>query len=281
MAVSLVGVVNTYRYTNNLTNTGPGESLTLTSNTSFPFVAGDFGLVISGYPSTTSGGLVGVTSPTATSVANLYSNDTYDSNLNASWFFFTSSASFGVTYRTSGSNLLPSSIIIMLFRGVDPTTPLDVTPTTATGINSQNFNPPAITPVSANTTIVTAGMVADNPTGTISTFPTGYTSIANTNLAGTTSWILTSTTYKTLSGGAGVSQDPSNFTTTTTSANASWAAFTIALRPTTGRVKYATGNTTALDNAFLPKPVKYWNGSSWVTKPAKYWNGSSWIITPW
>lgn len=28
------------------------------------------------------------------------------------------------------------------------------------------------------------------------------------------------------------------------------------------------------------KPVKVWNGSSWVTKPLKVWNGSSWVTKP-
>ena len=276
MAVTLIGTVNTNK------SLGTTNTVSISSTNSFPYVSGDFGLIICGFSSTTSG-TPGVVSPTVTSIASLYANDTADVNVNASWFFFSNSDPITFTYRLQGSSLFASPFLLMLFRGVDPTTPLDVTPTTATGINTQNLNSPAITPVSGNTTIISTGIVADSDIGAISSYPTGYTPILSTAWSGDTADAMMTASFKKLSGGAGVSEDPSNITTTFNTTTASWAAYTIALRPATGRVKYATGNTTtsANYNQFLRKPVKYWNGSSWVTKPAKYWNGSSWIITPW
>lgn len=41
-----------------------------------------------------------------------------------------------------------------------------------------------------------------------------------------------------------------------------------------GRLRVYTSST-----ATAIKPVKVWNGSSWVIKPVKVWNGSSWVIT--
>lgn len=40
----------------------------------------------------------------------------------------------------------------------------------------------------------------------------------------------------------------------------------------TGQIKVWLGSVIA-------KPIKFWNGITWMTKPIKHWNGTTWIET--
>lgn len=236
--------------------------------------AGDMVIVFSGYPSTTNG-TPGITAPSVhTKVADLYSNgSTVDTNFDASYFFAASTPETSVTV-TGIANA--SGCVILVFRGVDPTTPLDATTTTITGITGFDPNPPAITPVTAGAVVVAGGMLAvglsiSTPTNAM---PAGYTGYSVINVNAFSNGLVLSGAYK-AGVSAGVAEDPGAFNNNYASGTGfSWAAVTMVLRPIGGNIKVWNGS------AWVAEPARHWNGSAWVTKPVKYWNGSSWVKTP-
>lgn len=231
--------------------------------------AGDIIIVVSGWASTTNGD-PGVTTAGYTEIADLYSNDDHDVNMSVSYLVISGTPPTSVTVSASGVSGNNSAATVGVFRGVDNTTPLDVTTTTATGFNGTDFNPAAITPITSGAWVVATGMSAGLNSGTY-TAASGYTEIADigTGSSGTrnsSSGIF----YKAWTSGV---EDPGTFTNSTGGTGASWASATIALRPSIGNIKYWNGSS------WLSKPVKYWNGSAWVKKPLKRWNGSAWVTT--
>lgn len=129
----------------------------------------------------------------------------------------------------TGSATDACSGVAMVFRGVDTTTPLDVTPVTD-GTVSGAPDAPSITPVTANCAIAIFGTSASNDTtpGTV----TNYTSPSpSTAAANDTNPVTTAGAYRILSGGASVAQDPPAWSTWT---SAKWVAESIALRPSSG-----------------------------------------------
>lgn len=172
----------------------------------------DRNLVVSGY----------------TEVVELYSNDNYDTNLVVAYKFMggTPDTNFVLTGGTLSSNDA-GAVAIQVWRGVNQTTPLDVTETTATGTNSVLCNPPAITPVTEGAVIVSGG--AGRPeveSGTYSSsdltaFLTAFGSDINDVVIGLGYYVWTSGSF-----------DPAQFTySISDSTNNSWAAVTLALRP--------------------------------------------------
>lgn len=91
----------------------------------------------------------------------LFRDDTNDINLSA-WMMPvgstppTSINMFSTDPTTSATG--STNVAVLVLRGVDPTTPLDVTSTTADGINSAHVDPPAITPVTAGALILVSGV---------------------------------------------------------------------------------------------------------------------------
>lgn len=83
----------------------------------------------------------------------LYVGSTYDINLRAAYKRI--SADTETTFSSSG-NINNAIKGVLVFRGVDAVTPIDVTTTTATG-TSGAANPPSITPASQNCFIVAIG----------------------------------------------------------------------------------------------------------------------------
>lgn len=110
-----------------------------------------------------------------TEVASLYANDTYDTNLQVGYKFAgaTPDTNFYIV-GGSGSANDGCSIAIHVWRNVDPTTPMDVTPVTLTQTNTALVNPPAITPVTTGAEIIIAGGAAHN--GGFDTFTASYLS---------------------------------------------------------------------------------------------------------
>lgn len=161
--------------------------------------------------------------------SELYVNDTQDANLRAAYKFMGLTPDTSVSFGTPGSSNARSNIV-MVFSGVNAT-PLDVTPTTATGVDSILANPPAITPVTPGAVILTVGAGAWSGTGAFDYTTTDADLIpfvsrsgANTNdvvmAAGLKSdWV--SGPYNPATFGWGG----------TDSTNYSWAAMTLALRP--------------------------------------------------
>jgi hypothetical protein len=202
-----------------------------------------------------------------TEVADVYANGTFtDTNL-------------GVFYKIMGGTPdttvdIPSlsniRAVVYVLRGVDTTTPMDATATTATKTSSGIPDPPAITTATANAMVVVLSGTSLSGTWTE---PSGYSN--DVDSGGSFFRVLVASKIIASPG----SENPAVWGVGGgDSAFYSCASVTMALRPTgagaTGQIKVWNGSS------WVPKPVKVWNGSSWVVKPVKRWNGSSWITTP-
>ena len=240
---------------------------------------GDFIVLLAGWASTSDGN-PGVTDTTLTwtEAADLYANDTNDANLSVNWAQVTTTPPATISLRTAGAAVIQGAVMLV-FRGVDTTSPLDVAIATATGTNSPYPSPPSATPATTGAVSVVGGVYAV-PSGsgrTVTASPTGYVwgiafSSTATNPVG--GGIIAHKTGLT----AGVTETPSAFTISGgADTSSSWAAFTMVLRPAASS---SSGNIKVWDGtAWTAKPVKIWNGSSWETKPVKYWNGTTWVTT--
>jgi hypothetical protein len=161
----------------------------------------------------------------------LVSSDTEVCNLRIAYRFQPITVDTSTTFGPTGDNADAGAMAVYVFRGVDLTTPLDVTITSATGLNTVLPNPPSITPSTAGAYIVVVGGGAH--TRGIHTF--GSTELTDFRTVGSgdqndatigighkTDW--TSGAF-----------DPAEFTFSSTDAtNYAWAAMSIALRPAAG-----------------------------------------------
>ncbi|MEO0215666.1 MAG: hypothetical protein ABIL14_01445 [candidate division WOR-3 bacterium] len=168
-----------------------------------------------------------------TKVADLFSDDTNDTNLGVFWKVMGATPDTSVVCDGQGGLNASVAGVCMVFRGVDTTTPMDVTPTTSTGINTFNPNPPAISWVTSGswTVIVGANGHSRGSTGTY-TFPTGYTTNALSRGA--------DDNYDTTIGigynpNPALPEDPGVMIHSgTDNGMFSWCAVTLALRPASG-----------------------------------------------
>lgn len=126
----------------------------------------------------------------------------------------------------TGNTADGGSVSIHVYRGVDQSTPFDVTSTTATGINSSLPDPPAITPSTAGAVVVVAA-AGTAPTLTVNWTTSGLSGVVQSvgedtsdgrSMLGYATWI---------SGPV----DIAKFTGGGTTTDRSWAARTMALRP--------------------------------------------------
>lgn len=160
--------------------------------------------------------------------SELYSNDGDDTNLRVAYKFI--AADTATTFGPTGAAEDGGTMAVRVYRGVDPSNPLDVAAVTASATNQSSaaVNPPAITPVTAGAWIVVfgAGSVGGSPDGTY----------ASSDLAA----FLTATTSETQTSVGGVGHksdwvsgefDPAAWTGVGSNVDYSWAAVTIALRP--------------------------------------------------
>lgn len=162
-----------------------------------------------------------------TEVAELFSNDTYDTNLVVAYKIYTL-GDFNVTITGGTGSISDAGVgAIQVWRGVDAVTPLDVTLTTATGTNSVLCNPPAITPTSRGAVIVSGGVGAhiDGAQTYSSSDLTGFITTGRGDdydaTIGLGYYVWTSGSF-----------NPAQFTFSgTNSVTYSWAAVTLALRP--------------------------------------------------
>ena len=201
-------------------------------------------------------------------VADLYANDTNDTNLGVGYKFL-SSVPAGWPVINSNSTSSATASAVSVFRGVSTLNPLDVTSVTATGTGTGVPPTQSITPVTSGAVAVYcigAGAAVASPVAFTNATLSGVTSAPGNDTLdayvgiGYRTWTSGPIDSGTWVPGAAAS-----------AAN-SWAACTLALR-SSGGIKYWNGS------AWVAKPVKYWNGSSWVAKPLKRWNGSAWVVT--
>jgi hypothetical protein len=201
---------------------------TLTGGSDSAPQAGDLVVLFYGTGSNvTTGRTLSVSTADYQALTQQLGSDTYDTHFNVFYKRMGSTPDTSVTVSGTGSTADAGTVVIHVFRGVDETTPLDVSAVPASGNNSANANPPAITPTTSGAWIVAGGSAAhadgvDTFTSTdLSNFRTAG---ADDNYdvtigAGTAEW----------SSGA---FDPAQFGWTGTASTAnSWAAYTLALRP--------------------------------------------------
>lgn len=239
MAIQLVGYASSTL--TGVTTATQTVSLTgLTGGISSTAAAGDLVLVVSGWAGTADGN-PGVTTVGYTEITDIYSNDTRDTNMSVAYKKL-SSAETSVIVSASGITGSGSCAIACVYRGVSSTNPIDVTSTTATGLDTSAPNPPAITPVTANTLIVATGLgswIGGGGVSGVATPPTGYSNHYKTEVGGSSNGSHAMVASKTWSGSG--AEDPGAWTGITGASFDSWAAVTIALReqvsiPNTGNM---------------------------------------------
>jgi hypothetical protein len=139
---------------------------------------------------------------------------------------------------------------VMVFRGVDTTTPFAPSSVSATGTATGRFNAAAITPSNSGSWIVIAGGGAA-AAGAAYVAPTGFTTDWLAPAAGAdTNDAMAAMGYYT--GWTSGSYDPAVVTGGTTGANDSWAAWTMALKPDPAQTISQSSrfdNAADLDNA--------------------------------
>lgn len=161
--------------------------------------------------------------------ADIYANDVQDCNLGVFHKFMTSTPDTTAVLDHGGTTTNSGIGGVIVFRGIDPTTPLDVAVTTATGIDGNLSNPPPITPTTAGAWIVAIYAGSNDSSATVPSAPANMTNFAFDNGQGTTTGLQIGVATKTdWTSGA---FDPDAWTGTDNEASTSWAAVTIALRP--------------------------------------------------
>lgn len=223
MAISFVGSANNSAANGgNVTLTVPGGVV----QNDIIIVAYTIGALINAAMSVSTAGY--------TEISELYANgSTNDTNLAVYYKVQGATPDTTVTCVGAGGASEAVTAVLMVFRGVDTTTPLDVTTTTATGTGTGRPTPPAITPVTAGSWIVCAGGGASdiqsaftNP-GDLSTTAGHFVSVAQADTVDSATGMGFKTDW---TSGAFT---PAQWTGGSTAAADSWAAFTLALRPGT------------------------------------------------
>jgi hypothetical protein len=194
-------------------------------------VQGDFVIVAFMAASITAGKTLSTSSSGWTQITQLYSADTtYDVYLTAFYKIMGASPDTSITFAGgTGAAADAGAAVCHVWRGVDTTTPLDVTSTTATGIDTRNANPPAITPTTTNSLIIAIGACGySGSNDTYDNGPTNFTQFLTAQASGTNDGNIGIAAFRGWTSG---SIDPSAFVNGTSSTDTGWAAYTLALRP--------------------------------------------------
>lgn len=222
------------QYVGGTTCTGTGStyscSLTaLTGGIGSSAAADDLVIVVTGWASTANGDPgVTTTGYTEINAVDYYSNDTRDANASFNYKKMGATPDTSVTVRGFNNAGNGGATAVHVWRGVDPTTPLDVTTTAATGGNAARPNSPSITPVTADAIVLTAGLGTGDTSPLAFTAPTGYSNGMSAQGAGTSMSAIAVIASKAWVSGA---EDPAAWGGGETTTSDSWAAASIVLRP--------------------------------------------------
>lgn len=153
----------------------------------------------------------------------------FDTSMNVSRKFMGGTPDTSFTLPSTGNIQDAQRYLVQVWRNVDPTTPDDVTPVSATGAGvTSRPNPGSITPVTAGAVVVILGAGAAG-TGANYTAPANYTTDFLTGFTADTNDALIGGGYRTdWTSGA---EDPAAFGGGSNTTSDSWAAYTLALRP--------------------------------------------------
>lgn len=168
-----------------------------------------------------------------TQVADLFSDDTIQTNFAVFYKFMGATPDTTAVANGSGDAQNGAVAALQVFRGVDTTTPMDVAATTNTGTGGFSPDPPSIDWSTAGVWVVIAGGSGTTVgAGGVYTNPTGYTTNAVSLAQNDTNDATAGMGYNSSPSDP---EDPGVMTHSgTDSANFSWAAVTMALRPAAG-----------------------------------------------
>lgn len=163
-------------------------------------------------------------------LTELWANDIGDINACVSWAIMGSTVDTTLSgassiYTTAQSH----GMSVLVFRGVDSTTPIDTTIQTATGSNSIVADPPSITPVTSGAWVVAFGAGCQWGTGVI-TYSAADLSYFTTDAIDDTYGVTVGGGVK-LEDWVSGAVNPNAFSASNTTTSCSWAAATVALRP--------------------------------------------------
>ena len=180
----------------------------------------------------TSNKAVGPTTPGYTIVADLYADDTRDMNLGVAFKIMGDPVDEVVSMSPTGSSSYPTAAALHVWRGVDQASPLDVSRTTATGINSGTPNPPAILPVTEGAIILICDGEQSSDCWEL-IYPTEYENIAYVcrDNGNSIAAVLSSVVWDGVSVYNASYSRPSNSNEEPNQILKSWASCALALRP--------------------------------------------------
>lgn len=227
MAISFVG-------------SATGTSVAANYDVTLPTVQpGDLALVLTGTANDDNID-VGVNTAGYTELFDLYVNDSRDTNFAAAYKIMGEPPDTVVNVIGSNAAFRGSATVVYVLRGADQTTPIDVTPTTATLLSSIVPNPPSITPVTSGAWVVAAFGMGANAADAVGTEPAGYSNLVSESHDPGISFTVGVASFEWTSG----AHDPGTFTNYAVdggnAAQCCWAAASIAIRPaTTGAIDLA------------------------------------------
>lgn len=135
-------------------------------------------------------------------------------------------------------------VTVQVYRGIDPTTPLDVTPTSAGNINTFLVNPPAITPVTAGAVVAVSGGGAAVSLATNAAYSSSDLLSFSSVFGNAAQDVLLGAGYVRWVSGA---VDPATFTANVgDSTQFSWASYSVALRPASAVSPDVTASVTGV-----------------------------------
>lgn len=219
MAISYVG---------SNTHSNAGSSTTITIN--LPSGVAENDVVIVGVISaaTTDRTFTEPTTGTWTKdpATDLYANDVLDVNAATFWKRMGATPDTSVTITCDLSTVLES--LIVAYRGVDTTTALDATTTTATGTNGGTPDPASITTATNGAEVVVFAFSSEPDA--LTNPPTNYGNLASNTSASGARNIMHASRNITTAG----AENPGTFANVVGDGSDSWAAMTFALRPAAG-----------------------------------------------
>ncbi len=252
----------------NSSSPNTGTTVTLPAG----IITDDLIIVVAAVGDTVSNGMAAPTEGGYTRIgsATIYSNDVNDVNLDMYYKFHNGldpTASFAAVGGANASN----AAIVMVFRGVDPSSPFDTTVSPTSGIDTSNADPPSHDwSGTAGVWTVAVGATGYNGTGTGTfTAPTGYTTDFAQRTHNDTIDVLVGVGYKSSPSDP---ENPGAFTAATvgTAADNAWAAATISLKPAVPAD--LTWNTGAAD-------FEIWAGANSTADASLIWDNGTLICS--
>lgn len=188
---------------------------------------------------------IGVTTSDYNEIAELFEGtDTNETNLSVSYKRMGGTPDTAVDVTDTGNVNDAGAVVIEVWGGVDTTTAIDVTSTTATGINTGQADPPTITPSTADAVVVVCAAAVAATGNAFAQSGSELSEFLSDNSADTLDAAVGTGYFNWTSGAF----DPVQLAGSTTSTSNSWCAVVLALRPAAagGAV---TGSLAATDGS--------------------------------